>query len=103
MHEKHPGVQDMAVDTFLKIAQKCKKKFVQLQPGEQATFIEELCVMLPSIIQDLESHQVLTFYEAAGQMVSAHPDAEARYELTNRLMALYNNAWGRCVCVCAIR
>eukprot|EP00461_Guttulinopsis_vulgaris_P008412 UN08464 len=23
MHEKHPGVQDMAVDTFLTIASKC--------------------------------------------------------------------------------
>merc|ERR1711871_47730 len=28
MHEPHPGVQDMAVDTFVKISQKCKKKFV---------------------------------------------------------------------------
>eukprot|EP00958_Prasinococcus_capsulatus_P010660 scaffold1040_cov376-Prasinococcus_capsulatus_cf.AAC.6 len=25
MHETHPGVQDMAVDTFLKITQKCKR------------------------------------------------------------------------------
>lgn len=24
MHERHPGVQDMAVDTFLKIAQKAR-------------------------------------------------------------------------------
>lgn len=28
MHEVHPGVQDMACDTFLKIARKCKRKFV---------------------------------------------------------------------------
>ena len=31
MHELHPGVQDMACDTFLKIAQKCRRKFVILQ------------------------------------------------------------------------
>jgi hypothetical protein len=35
MHEKHPGVQDMACDTFLKIAQKCRRKFVTLQANEQ--------------------------------------------------------------------
>jgi exportin-1 len=31
MHETHPGVQDMACDTFLKIVQKCRRKFVILQ------------------------------------------------------------------------
>uniref|UniRef100_A0A7I4BPN0 Importin N-terminal domain-containing protein n=1 Tax=Physcomitrium patens TaxID=3218 RepID=A0A7I4BPN0_PHYPA len=33
MHETHPGVQDMACDTFLKIVQKCRRKFVILQVG----------------------------------------------------------------------
>jgi len=28
MHETHPGVQDMACETFLKICHKCKRKFV---------------------------------------------------------------------------
>jgi hypothetical protein len=31
MHETHPGVQDMACETFLKICRKCKRKFVVLQ------------------------------------------------------------------------
>ena len=31
MHETHPGVQDMACETFLKITHKCKRKFVVLQ------------------------------------------------------------------------
>ena len=31
MHETHPGVQDMACETFLKICSKCKRKFVVLQ------------------------------------------------------------------------
>lgn len=30
MHETHEGVQDMACDTFIKIAQKCKRHFVQV-------------------------------------------------------------------------
>jgi len=32
MEEKHPGVQDMACDTFLKISKTCRKKFV-IQQG----------------------------------------------------------------------
>lgn len=30
MHEKHPGVQDMASETFLKIAKLTKNKFVTI-------------------------------------------------------------------------
>ena len=31
MHETHDGVQDMACDTFIKIAQKCRRFFVQVR------------------------------------------------------------------------
>ena len=31
MHETHPGVQDMACETFIKITHKCKRKFVVQQ------------------------------------------------------------------------
>lgn len=48
----------MAVDTMLKIAQKCKRRFVQVQHGESRAFIDELCGTLPAIISDLEPHQV---------------------------------------------
>ena len=42
MHETHPGVQDMACDTFLKISIKCKRKFVIMQVGEHEPFVDEL-------------------------------------------------------------
>ncbi len=35
MHESHEGVQDMACDTYIKIAQKCRRHFVIQQAGEQ--------------------------------------------------------------------
>merc|ERR1719281_1213764 len=34
MHEKHPGVQDMACDTFLKIVRCCAQRFAFKQPNE---------------------------------------------------------------------
>eukprot|EP00316_Scyphosphaera_apsteinii_P022949 CAMPEP_0119314430 /NCGR_PEP_ID=MMETSP1333-20130426/32697_1 /TAXON_ID=418940 /ORGANISM="Scyphosphaera apsteinii, Strain RCC1455" /LENGTH=1099 /DNA_ID=CAMNT_0007319535 /DNA_START=148 /DNA_END=3447 /DNA_ORIENTATION=+ len=93
MHELHPGVQDMACDTFLKISQKCRRKFVVLQVGEAMPFIDELCLNLRAIISDLEPGQVHVFYEALGYMVSAQADAPTRDGLLMKLMELPNQMW----------
>jgi len=95
MHESHPGVQDMACDTFLKIATKCKRKFVTLQQDEQVPFISELVESLPSIISDLEPHQVQAFYEAAGCMLNDRGPSVAidRQLLQGKLMEMPNRTW----------
>lgn len=56
--ELHEGVQDMACDTFIKIAGKCKRHFVQVQVGEVMPFIEEILNSINSIICDLQPQQV---------------------------------------------
>ena len=71
MHETHPGVQDMACDTFLKISNKCKRKFVVLQLQEQQPFLQELLDGLELTIQDLQPHQIHSFYESVGLMIGA--------------------------------
>lgn len=58
-------------------------------------FIEELCEHLGEVISELEPHQIQTFYEAAGCMVSAHPDGTAREHLIDMLMGLPNTAWAK--------
>jgi len=95
MHESHPGVQDMACDTFLKIAMKCKRKFVTLQSDESTPFICELVENLPSIISDLEPHQVQSFYESVGCMLSDKgPQVTLdRPGLLGKLMDLPNRTW----------
>ena len=42
MHETHDGVQDMACDTFVKIAQKCKRHFVIVNSGEPMKFSRKI-------------------------------------------------------------
>lgn len=74
MHETHPGVQDMACDTFLKICSKCKRKFVVLQLGESQPFVAELLDNLAPTIQDLQPHQVHSFYESVGLMIGAESE-----------------------------
>ena len=81
MHETHEGVQDMACDTFIKIAQKCRRQFVQVQVGEVMPFIDELLGNINSIICDLQPQQVHTFYEAVGHMISASNDTQQQEQL----------------------
>ncbi|CAF9913062.1 Karyopherin transporter [Imshaugia aleurites] len=93
MHETHEGVQDMACDTFIKIASKCKRHFVALQAGESEPFIDEIVRTLRKITQDLSPQQVHTFYEACGHMISAQGQKSVQERLIAELMSLPNQAW----------
>ncbi|CAI9730357.1 exportin-1-like isoform X1 [Octopus vulgaris] len=93
MHETHDGVQDMACDTFIKIAQKCRRHFVQVQVGEVMPFIEEILATINTIICDLQPQQVHTFYEAVGLMISAQIDQVPQDHLIERYMLLPNQVW----------
>ncbi|KAJ6837558.1 protein EXPORTIN 1A [Iris pallida] len=97
MHETHPGVQDMACDTFLKIVQKCKRKFVITQVGENEPFVSELLSSLPNTVADLEPHQIHTFYESVGHMIQAESEATKRDEYLKRLMELPNQRWAEII------
>lgn len=93
MHETHPGVQDMACDTFLKICSKCKTQFVIHQKDETMKFVFELLHSLDTIISDLSPTQISTFYESVGMMISAEhiqPEKELYLEM---LMRPPNEIW----------
>ncbi|KAL1121954.1 hypothetical protein AAG570_003362 [Ranatra chinensis] len=93
MHETHDGVQDMACDTFIKIAHKCRRHFVTVQTGEVMPFIEEILATISAIICDLHTQQVHTFYEAVGYMISAQVDQVAQEALIEKYMTLPNQIW----------
>lgn len=93
MHETHDGVQDMACDTFIKIAQKCKRHFVSLQSNESQPFIDEILRTLGEITSDLQPQQVQTFYEACGYIISAQTSKQMREKLLSELMEMPNMAW----------
>ncbi|KAJ8674237.1 hypothetical protein QAD02_005499 [Eretmocerus hayati] len=93
MHETHEGVQDMACDTFIKIALKCRRLFVTPQLGEPVPFIEEILSTITSIINDLQPQQVHTFYEAVGYMISAQVNSVLQEHLIEKYMLLPNQVW----------
>jgi exportin-1 len=93
MHETHDGVQDMACDTFIKISQKCRRHFVQVQVGEMMPFIDEILNGINTIICDLQPQQVHTFYEAIGFMIAAQTDQTQQDRLIEKFMTLPNQVW----------
>lgn len=93
MHETHDGVQDMACDTFIKIASKCRRHFVTVQVGEVVPFIDEILSTISTIICDLQTQQVHTFYEAVGYMINAQVDQVAQEHLIEKYMMLPNQVW----------
>jgi exportin-1 len=95
MHEYHPGVQDMACDTFLKIASKCKRKFMTLQFEEAQPFIITLINDLSKHLVDLQPHQVQVFYESVATMLSDYgPEITIpRSEVFLRFLDPINQSW----------
>jgi len=93
MHELHPGVQDMACDTFLKISQKCKSQFVMLQPEENQPYIEELLDQMADNVRDLKPHQRHRFLEAMGYMIGEEGNQNRQEQLLARLMQPSNKQW----------
>jgi len=97
MHEKHPGVQDMACETFLKICSKCKRKFVQPPAGELpfiTTLLQSIIDGGPSSpISDLEPRQLHLFYEAVGLMVGSAVTVKDMMDYLKGLMMRPNQAW----------
>jgi exportin-1 len=92
MHERHPGVQDMSVDTFLKIARKCRKKFIVTQQHEPRPFIHDILENLAFTVKDMEHGQIHTFYQAVGVIIGAEEKPDARQALILRLMELPNSS-----------
>ena len=85
----------MACDTFIKIANKCRRHFVALQAGENEPFIEEIVRNMRKITVDLSPQQVHTFYEACGYMISAQGQKSVQERLIQELMSYPNTAVSR--------
>ncbi|KAJ2629678.1 Karyopherin transporter, partial [Coemansia sp. RSA 1694] len=97
MHELHEGVRDMACDTFVTIAQKCRRHFIAQQPGEPTPFVEEIISMANTITSDLEPHQVNRFCEAIGYLISAQLNSATQEQLIVGLMKPANDMWANLV------
>ncbi|KAL0744618.1 hypothetical protein Bca4012_086131 [Brassica carinata] len=97
MHATHPGVKDMACDTFLKIVQKCKHIFLVVQVENEEPFVSEILSSLATIIGDPEPHQIHTLYESVACIIQAESDPQKMGEYIERLMAPPNQKWAEII------
>ncbi|KAJ2451163.1 Karyopherin transporter [Coemansia sp. RSA 2336] len=97
MHELHEGVRDMACDTFVTIAQRCRRHFITHQPGEASPFVDEIIANAESITSDLMPQQVNRFCEAVGFLISAQLNTQTQAQLISGLMKPYNDIWNNLV------
>ena len=56
MHEKHPGVQEMASETFLKISKLTKHMFTQVNEAGMQPYVLDLINLIPENCKDLEQN-----------------------------------------------
>jgi exportin-1 len=92
MHEKHPGVQDMACETYLVIAKECKEEFSKCHNNEPS-YIDTIINTLQGEMKDLEPHQKQMVYQSVGWMIKAIPTRTDQEVSLKRLMDVENNNW----------
>ena len=97
MHEKHPGVQDMATEVFLKIAKKTKHMFVVSHESGEEPYVYHLIRTLKENSSDLEIKQRLHIYEGIANMISEEKDPGQREVLLDNLMQYTQADWGAVV------
>ncbi len=93
MHEFHPGVQDFACETFLKISLKCGDQIVIINDGEHEPYINVLVRSIKDDTADLQAHQKLMFYEAIGNMVNQENDIKKKTVYIQQMMQPTYNDW----------
>lgn len=93
MHEYHPGVQDFACETFLKISMKCAQEFIKINEGENEPYINVLVREVGQTTNDLFPHQKLMFYEALGNMINIEVNEQNKMYLIEQLMQTTSNNW----------
>eukprot|EP01064_Diplonema_japonicum_P008392 TRINITY_DN15852_c0_g1_i1.p1 TRINITY_DN15852_c0_g1~~TRINITY_DN15852_c0_g1_i1.p1 ORF type:complete len:1107 (+),score=234.62 TRINITY_DN15852_c0_g1_i1:41-3322(+) len=92
MQETFEGVQDMAVETFLKMTHSCKEEFVKVHPNEKSTFVQQVLEELETHTRMLGRKQTHIFYEATGLMISEAP-SYVQAELVQKFMSGPNTKW----------
>ena len=81
MHETHPGVQDMACDTFLKLARNCGTQLIVVHSTEKGTFppfIEEVLPDVSIYIELLSMQQKEIFYQALATIIKFKRNFDTR-------------------------
>lgn len=98
MHQQDVvGVQDMAVTSFKKIAEGCKRSFCVVPKGSNdPPFIVEIIQKYPEYICDLDTELIITFFDALTIVVASETEKDKNEQLELLLQPL-NEQWKDCM------
>lgn len=85
MREMFPGVQDMAVDTFVKLSKQVAGKYTEVNAG--TSLAADIAKNWSSITEMLSLQQIQTCFNAAGYMIAAAPTDPQRSSLLETFLA----------------
>merc|ERR1719410_1569375 len=68
--EKHPGVQDMSIETLNEICTKCGHKFLKIQENDSCIFLDELVSGMDAMCNKLTNEQIENLYVTWSVIIS---------------------------------
>ena len=101
MHSSNEGIQDMACDAFLKIAESCKYQLTVNDPRHlgrtdgrnTSPYIQVLVGQIANITRDLNPAQTQLVYKVCGLIIAEERDVNLRNKLLDELMEQANSCW----------
>ncbi|EZG78145.1 putative exportin 1-like protein [Gregarina niphandrodes] len=94
MEDTFPGVQDMACETFYKIAQSCSRPLVLLRNDDGSCYVDYLISILPRKVNGLSSSRLtLLVYSGVSMCIASHPDSYESLRLLELMMQPLNQTW----------
>jgi len=101
--EKHPGVQDMSIETLNEICQKCGQKFLKIQENDQEIFLIELINGINNMTQKLTYEQIENLYATWSVIIShdkSSRDSKKSTQYIERLLTTPNQRYQQLLQLC---
>jgi len=76
--ERHPGVQDMSIETLNEIGAKCGHKFLKVQENDARIFLDELVQGMQAMTAKLDREQVENLYATWSVVISHERNDHAK-------------------------
>lgn len=96
MHEPHPGVQDMAVSTFRRLAEECGREMVAPQRVDGVVhdpFVNAIILGTPAFVEKLSLEQREVYFEGLAAVLNEQKDAAQRLVLLQNVLLPANQRW----------
>ncbi|KAH0789393.1 CRM1 C terminal-domain-containing protein [Histomonas meleagridis] len=93
MNFNFEGIQEMAVNSFRKIAQKCSKSFIFYHTGENEFYLQSILNKLDGMISNLSLSNMVTIYDSMAIIIASDKNEEQKVLHTRMLMERMNERW----------